>query len=87
MTFFTFKHENLLLQQGGHNMKKRNKFWALTMAVVLTGGVSDRMQRVLSKKLQSNPELVSKILEENPEDFVKVTKLLLEKELEKEMDC
>jgi hypothetical protein len=53
------------------------------MAVVLTGGSSEKMQRLLSKKLQSNPELVSKILEEYPEDFVKVTEILLEKEMAK----
>ncbi len=52
------------------------------MAIVLTGGSSEKMQRLLAKKLQKNPELVSKILEENPEDFVKVTKVLLEKELD-----
>ena len=82
MTKFTFQYGNLYLTRRSL-MKKRNKFWALTMAVVLTGGSSEKMQRLLSKKLQSNPELVSKILEEYPEDFVKVTEILLEKEMAK----
>jgi hypothetical protein len=64
-------------------MKKRNKFWALTMALVLTGGSTGRMQRVLSKRLRTNPELVFKILEENPEDFVWVTQTLMKDEMEK----
>lgn len=64
-------------------MKKRNKFWALTMALVLTGGSTGRMQRVLSKRLRTNPELVLKILEENPEDFVWVTQTLMKDEMEK----
>ena len=64
-------------------MKKRNKFWALTMALVLTGGSTGRMQRVLSKRLRTNPELVLKILEENPEDFVWVTQTLMKEEMEK----
>ena len=64
-------------------MKKRNKFWALTMALVLTGGSTGRMQRVLSKRLRTNPELVLKILEENPEDFVWVTQALMKDEMEK----
>jgi len=64
-------------------MKKRNKFWALTMALVLTGGSTGRMQRVLSNKLRTNPELVFKILEENPEDFVWVTQTLMKDEMEK----
>lgn len=64
-------------------MKKRNKFWALTMALVLTGGATGRMQRVLSRKLRDNPELVSKIMEENPEDFVWVTETLMKDEMDK----
>lgn len=65
-------------------MKKRNKFWALTMALVLTGGSSDRMQKILSQKLRSNPELVTQILERYPNDFVKITEILLEKEMNQE---
>ena len=62
-------------------MKKRNKFWALTMALVLTGGSSNRMQKFLSQKLRHNPEFVTKIMEENPKGFVRVTEMLMEQEM------
>ncbi len=64
-------------------MKKRNKFWALTMALVLTGGSTGKTHMILSEKLRTNPDLVFKILEENPEDFVWVTESLIKNEMEK----
>ena len=44
-------------------VRKRNKFWALTMALVLSGGImDDEIQRTLSKALERNPEIFSKVL-------------------------
>ena len=59
-------------------MRKRNKFWALTMALVLSGGVmDDEIQKTMAKTLEKNPEIFSKIISGYPDNFVQVTKNLL----------
>ena len=62
-------------------VRKRNKFWALTMALVLSGGImDDEIQRTLSKALERNPEIFSKILSGYPDNFVQVTQNLLQED-------
>ena len=62
-------------------VRKRNKFWAFTMALVLSGGVmDDGVQQTLSKALEKNPEIFSKIIFGYPENFVQVTQNLLQDE-------
>lgn len=62
-------------------VRKRNKFWALTMALVLSGGVmDDEIQVAMAKALEKNPEIFSKILNGYPENFVQVTHNLLREE-------
>ncbi|TDJ03953.1 MAG: hypothetical protein E2O68_09030 [Deltaproteobacteria bacterium] len=60
-------------------MRKRNKLWALTMALVLSGGImDDEGRQTLTKALEKNPEIFSKIISRYPDNFVQATQYLLQ---------
>ncbi|RLA64552.1 MAG: hypothetical protein DRQ88_00400 [Epsilonproteobacteria bacterium] len=62
-------------------MRKRNKFWAFTMALVLSGGVmDDEIQATMAKALERNPEIFSKLMLGYPDNFVQVTQNLLQED-------
>ncbi len=60
-------------------MRKRNKLWAFTMALVLSGGImDDEGRQILTKALEKNPEIFSKIISGYPDNFVQVTQNILQ---------
>ena len=63
-------------------MRKRNKFWSLSMALVLSGGISDdEIQQKISQTLQKNPEIFSQIINGFPDNFIQVAENLLYEEV------